>query len=524
MIRSLIRENAYFDSVTLMLVSRELKKHNGVEEIIVGMGTALNLSLVKNLGLMSAALVALTPGDFFLAVKFDDAITNMQQIENAFNEQINQKKSVSDGIYQPPSLKSAIEHLPDANLVQISVPGQYAAAEVEQALDAGLHVMLFSDNVSLEDELRLKTIAVEKGLLLMGPDCGTAIINGIPLCFANAVRRGSIGVVGASGTGTQEVTTQIHKLGEGLSQVIGTGGRDLKEEVGGLMMMQAFKALMDDPATAVIVLISKPPAASVAAKIYHLARQCKKPVIIDFIGGDATAIRAAGAIPCISFEDAAHKAVAALRNQAITDFTGFSKTPAEIDALIAGALSHLNPDQTDLRALYTGGTLADEAMKHLGEFMPIYSNIPLTPAMSVDNLASIQGNICLDLGEDQFTRGRPHPMIDPATRDDFFASHVDVKTAVVLLDVVLGFGSHINPAGAVVDSVSKVRAKLAKAGRDVVVVASVTGTDQDVQDLHQSTTALEGAGVIVMPSNAQAVRLVERLMHTLGKGAYHVHQ
>jgi len=515
-----IKRNAYYDSVTLMLLSRELQKLEGVEDVLVGMGTDLNLDLAKDLGLASGEFDTLTPNDLFIAAKIDEAQISMKQVEDAFIEQLN-KSAESDGDedYQPPSLRSAVQALPGANMVLVSVPGQFAAAEVEEALDAGLHVMLFSDNVSVEDELRLKQKAVEKGLLMMGPDCGTAIINGKPLCFANAVRRGRIGVVGASGTGTQEVTVQVHKLGEGLSQVIGTGGRDLKEQIGGLMMIQGFESLIADPETDLIVLISKPPAPLVAEKIYQIAKTSPKPVVIDFIGGDRAAIEAVGAIPCISLEDAAQKAVKALHGEAFDDFTGFSLPEDYINCIVDTSVAKLKSDQTELRALFTGGTLADEAMKVLGVHHEIYSNIPLSPEMVIENLPGGRGHICLDLGEDQFTRGRPHPMIDPQTRTEFFESHVDEKTAVILVDVVLGFGSYLDPAGAVADSVREIRQRLSKQGKDVVVIASVCGTDLDSQDLNKSIESLEAAGIIVLPSNAQAVRLTDRVLQRIKKGA-----
>jgi len=514
-----IKRNAYYDSVTLMLLSRELQKLEGVEDVLVGMGTDLNLDLARDLGLATSEFETLTPNDLFIAAKIDEALTSMKAIEAAFNEYLN-KSAELDGNddYQPPSLRSAIQDLPGANMVLVSVPGQYAAAEVEDALDAGLHVMLFSDNVSVEDELRLKQKAVEKGLLMMGPDCGTAIINGKPLCFANAVRRGRIGVVGASGTGTQEVTVQIHKLGEGLSQVIGTGGRDLKEQIGGLMMIQGFESLIADPETDLIVLISKPPAPSMAEKIYRIAKTSPKPVVIDFIGGDRTAIEAAGAIACISLEDAAQKAVKVLRGQEYADFTGFSLPEDEIDQIVEDAVARLKSDQTELRALFTGGTLADEAMKLLGVHHNIYSNIPLSPEMAIENLPSGRGHICLDLGEDQFTRGRPHPMIDPQTRTEFFRSHVDGQTAVILVDVVLGFGSYNDPAGAVVASVREIRQRLSRQSKDVVVIASVCGTELDNQDLNKSIATLQAEGILVMPSNAQAVRLTDKVMQRIKKG------
>lgn len=519
-VQSIVKKNAYYDSVTLMLISRELKKMDGVEEVLVGMGTDMNLDLTRDLGMFTQDLETISSNDLFISAKFDETKVSFDDIEAGFVQQINHSaEDVSDEEYQAPTLSAAMRYMPGANMVLISIPGQSAAVEVEAALDAGLHVMLFSDNVPIEDELRLKQKAVEKGLLVMGPDCGTAIINGVPLCFANAVRRGKIGVVGASGTGTQEVTVQIHKLGGGLSQVIGTGGRDLKDKIGGLMMIQGFQALIDDPETAVIVLISKPPDDSVAEKIYTIAKASPKPVVIDFIGGNRSAIEAAGAVACVSLEDAAMKAVAVLQNQPVKDFDGFALADTEINELVNNAIAGLKQDQTELRALFTGGTLADEAMKLLGDRYKIYSNIPLTPEMAISNLVDGRGHICLDLGEDEFTRGRPHPMIDPQTRTEFFRSHVNGRTAVVLVDVVLGFGSHADPAGAVADSVREFRARLNEECKNVVVVASVCGTELDSQNLKKSTEVLEAAGVIVMPSNAQAVRLTDLIFQRLQKGA-----
>ncbi|HZJ90790.1 MAG TPA: acyl-CoA synthetase FdrA [Oscillospiraceae bacterium] len=510
MIKAIVKENAYNDSVTLMLISREVQKLDGVEDVLVGMGTELNLDLVKMMDMFVPELEGVTPNDLFIAARYDESKVSMDDLLAAFNDEMNKKKESGSGDYQPPTLDSALNHLQGANMVVLSIPGEYAAAEAENALRAGLNVMMFSDNVKIEDELRLKKMAVEKGLLMMGPDCGTAIINGVPLCFANVVRRGKIGLVGASGTGTQEITVVAHQLGEGFSQVIGTGGRDLSETIGGLMMIQGIEALMADPETEVIVLVSKPPAASVEKKIYELVKKSEKPVVIDFIGGDAESIKEAGAYPCLSLEDAARKAVALARGEEAVTFDGFDADEAEIDQMVEQAVSRLKPEQKYLRGLYTGGTLTDEAIKYLGENHAIYSNIPLTPDRDIEHLENKQGHICLDLGEDQFTRGRPHPMIDPQTRTDFFDSHVDETTAIILVDVVLGYGSYSDPAGAVAESLEKARERVGD--NDFIVVASVTGTDQDPQDLNESIKTLENAGAIVMPSNAQAVRLVDRIM------------
>lgn len=507
-----IRKNAYYDSVTLMLISKEVKQIEGVHEALVGMGTDLNKELAGNLGMADVRLEAISPNDFFIAAKVTEEPI-MSKVVEAVDSLLTAKKSEAGTTYRPATLESAIEHMPDANLLVVSVAGQYAEDEVSAALEHGLNVMLFSDNVPIEAERRLKQKAVEKQLLMMGPDCGTAIINGVPLCFANVVKRGNIGVVGASGTGTQEVTVIIDKLGGGCSQVIGTGGRDLKSEIGGMMMLQAMDALMADEATEVIVLISKPPASEVAEKILDKVKTTQKPVVVDFIGGDRELIRSAGAYPCISLEDAAYKAVALANGKVPEDYVGFSESEIDIEAKIRQAMTSLKPHQKYLRALYTGGTLADEAMKHLSNPLGgIYSNIPLTPAFEIKDLSQLKGHVCLDLGEDQFTVGRPHPMIDPSTRTDRFMSDIDSSVAVVLLDVVLGYGSHENPAKEAANAVRKMRQRFEES---FVVVASITGTANDPQDLEASQRCLEDEGIIVMPSNAQAVRFVERLMEGL---------
>jgi succinyl-CoA synthetase alpha subunit len=509
MIRYDIRYNSYYDSVTLMLISKEIKNIEGVSATIVGMGTDLNKELTVNLKLDNEQLEEISANDFYIAADVDSDEV-METVISKVNELLIKKKVKAEMEYRPVSLKVALEMQPDTNMVIVSIAGQYVEREVDKLLDNDLNVMLFSDNVSVESELKLKKKAVEKGLLMMGPDCGTAIINGVPLVFANVVRKGNIGVVGASGTGTQEVTCLIDQLGEGVSQVIGTGSRDLKSEIGGLMMMQGIKALMDDSATEVIVLISKPPAPEVAKKILELTKETDKPVVVDFIGGDDEAIKAVGAYPCSTLEDAARKAVALSKGEEVNDFDGFTVDEDTIDSILESALTIVGKDQKYLRGLYTGGTLADEAMKLLGNtYGGIYSNIPLLPEYELKSLTEMKGHVCLDLGEDQFTVGRPHPMIDPSTRTDRFATDIDEEVAVLLVDVVLGYGSHENPAAEVANSITQARETLKQSGKDVFAVASITGTAGDPQGLKESRRTLEDAGIVVMPSNAQAVRLVK---------------
>ena len=279
-------------------------------------------------------------------------------------------------------------------------------------------------------------------------------------------------------------------------------------------MLQSMDALIEDPETHVIVLISKPPSPEVAEKILVKVKETNKPVVVDFIGGDLEMIRKSGAIACLTLEDTAYKAVAVARGQKPEDFVGFEMSETEVDALVKKSIAWLNPEQKYLRGLYTGGTLADEAMKLLGPTVSsIYSNIPLEPQYNLENLEVKGKHTCLDLGEDQFTIGRPHPMIDPSTRTERMLKDIDETVAIVLLDVVIGYGSHENPAGEVAHAIQTLKTQLSN---HIIYVASITGTNKDPQGMDASKAQLEGEGVIVMPSNAQAVRLVGRLMAEMG--------
>lgn len=513
-----IRKNTYYDSVALMLITKEIKKMQGVKNIIVGMGTDLNKELSGNLELTNDQVNALTPNDFFIAAGLEeDSPNDLKTIVEKVDELLNAKKDDSKEEYKPTTLKAAVNYAKDANMAVISLPGKYAGDEVRKALNKGLHVMLFSDNIGIEEELELKKIGRDKGLLVMGPDCGTAIINGVPLCFANVVRKGDIGIVGASGTGTQEVSILIDKLGAGVSQVIGTGGRDLKIEIGGIMMMEGFKALIDDPSTKVIVLISKPPAKEVAEKILNMVKSTNKPVVVNFIGGDRSQIEASGAYACVTLEDAAHKAVMLSKGEKPSDYTGFSISEAEVDKIVESEFAKLKPGQKYLRALYTGGTLADEAMKMLGkEGYKVYSNIPLSPELRLVDIHKSTMHTCIDLGDDDFTLGKPHPMIDPIGRIERLPKEaMDDEVAVVLMDFVLGYGSNVDPSGEMLPYIIEAKRNMASRGKYLCVIGYICGTDGDPQNYREQKEMLEAAGVVLMPSNAQAVRLCEKLLNKL---------
>lgn len=510
------RKNTYYDSVALMLITKEIKKMQGVKEVIVGMATDLNKELCANLNLSNEEIKMLTPNDFFIAAASDEE-NALEKIVKKVDELLNSKKDEGEAEIKVRTLQGAVKQLKGANMAVISLPGKYAAEEARKALTNSLHVMLFSDNVTVEEEIELKRLGRDKGLLVMGPDCGTAIINGIPLCFANVVNRGDIGIVGASGTGTQEVTVIIDKLGGGVSQVIGTGGRDLKSAVGGIMMLEGFKALIDDPSTKVIVLISKPPAEEVAEKILEMVKTTEKPVVVNFIGGDRNQIEKSGAYACISLEDAAHKAVSLSKGKPCQDFDGFSMEEDLIDEIVNKEAAKLQSSQKYLRALYTGGTLADEAMKLLGkEGYNIYSNIPLSPEYKLKDIHKSVKHTCIDLGDDDFTLGKPHPMIDPIGRVERLPMEAcDDEVAVILMDFVIGYGSNMDPAGEMLPQIIEAKRIMEEKGKNLSVIGYICGTEKDPQSYSQQAQKLKEAGVLLMPSNAQAVRLTAKLLNKI---------
>jgi succinyl-CoA synthetase alpha subunit len=497
-----IFRNLYRDSVSLMQISARIAKTPGVAQAQAVMASENNLALLREAGLLNGAVEA-GPNDVLLVVQADSQPTVDAALADA-EAALNEKPSLSSGDarqQEPPrSLEMGIETMPGANLALISTPSDYAASETMKALRLGLSVMLFSDNVALADEIRLKRYAREHDLIVMGPDCGTAIINGVPLGFANAVRRGEIGVVGASGTGLQQVTCLIDRLGKGVSQAIGTGGHDLHRDVGGISMLQGVQALAADPATKLLVLISKPPAKEVADRILAAARESGKPVVVNFLGADPKAIAGGNIRAAKTLEDAAMAAVA------LAD----GKEPAPRAGASDSAVPKPAKGQRYVRGLYSGGTFCFEAAMLTSEALkPVFSNTPVGAAAPLENVWRSQGHTLLDLGDDVFTRGRPHPMIDHRLRNErILAEAADPETAVILVDVVLGTGSHADPAGELAPVIARVRAG---AGPKPVFVGFVCGTERDPQNLSAQEAKLREADLMLASSNAEAVRLAIRI-------------
>jgi succinyl-CoA synthetase alpha subunit len=493
----MVRRDTYRDSVELMRVASQLERLDGVTRAAVLMGTPANRAIMAAAGLLQGEAETTGPNDLVVVVAAVDDESAGVAVAAAEALLASQPAAASaTSADRPPArtLAEAVAELPSANLAIISTPGAYATAEALKALKRGLHVFLFSDNLPVEDEIELKRLGRQKGLLVMGPDCGTAILDGIPLGFANAVRRGRIGLVGASGTGLQQVTCLIDQLVEGVSQAIGVGGHDLAEAVGGSMMLLGIERLAADPDTEVIVLISKPPAEGVARQVLAAARASRKPAVVNFLGGDPAMAREAGAIPASTLEEAAQLAVALARGQ---NPVGAEHVTID-ESLLAGvdaARDGMQPSQRMVRGLYSGGTLCQEA------------SLILRSLLGEGRFSAI------DLGDDEYTVGRPHPMIDFRLRNEQIAmAAADPTTAVILLDIVLGYGSHADPAGAIAPAIERAQQVAAEAGRPLAIVASVCGTGADPQGLERQEAALREAGVVLAPSNAQAARLAARIV------------
>ncbi|WP_326716487.1 acyl-CoA synthetase FdrA [Vagococcus jeotgali] len=495
MLQTIIKNNSYQDSVVLMLLTSKLSQLDEVERVSIMMGTPSNIDIFRASGFDTKELDEASSNDMVIMLEVNSA-DDKDKVLAIIDEEL---MSTNDGGGEVEetinSWDKAMKKDPEANVALISVPGEYAALEIEQAIDNGLHAFVFSDNVDISEEKRLKEKAHEKGLLVMGPDCGTGIVHGVPLAFTNNVRKGRIGVIGASGTGIQEVTTLIHRYGQGVTNAIGTGGRDLSTEVGAISMIDSIVALNDDPDTDVIVVISKPPAKEVEEKVLDVLRKVDKPVVTLFLGSKPTE-HEEGLYKAYTLEEAAQLATKLINNESV------EYTPAPVITILKGTAG------TDIKGYYSGGTLAYE------------SAFLLADGLGLDKLDSPEGYTLLaggheviDLGDDMYTQGKPHPMIDPEIRINKIKDVMNQPdTGVVVFDVVLGYGAHPDMANALKPAIVDVQEKLAKEGRIVNFVAVLVGTDEDPQGMAEQRQILEDIGVTVCENNVQAIQTALKLV------------
>ena len=511
-----MKRNEYHDSWFLHYISAKISQIDGVTQSAIVMASRNNKIRLKRAGLLIGEARKAGPDDLVIVMRTvtkEVAQKALRKLQHFFAE-----GTARTGVERfCKTQNSALKEMPDANLAIISVPREFAAREAEKALKNSLNVLLFSDGVCVEDEVYLKKMAQKKELLLMGPDCGTAIINGVALGFGNIVDTGPIGIVGASGTGIQELTVLLDRSGLGISQAIGTGSRDLSDDVCGITTLQAIKLLEHDENTRVIILISKPPGIKGVQEVLAKVKQCKKPIIVNFMGREEKRVLKAGAIFASTIEDAAGKAIALVEGRRFRK-RSFGLPDAKIKSFVSLESSNFSSEQKYIRGLFCGGSLCNEAMSIMKNLIgDVYSNIALETRMRLEDPDKSYKHSVIDLGASEFTEGRPHPMVDPSIRNQRILKEAeDPEVAVLLFDIILGYGAHPDPVGVVSAALLQAKQLAQEEGRYLSLVASVCGTERDPQNLDLQETKLREAGVVVMPSNSQAARIAA-LIATRGR-------
>ncbi|MEA4895258.1 MAG: acyl-CoA synthetase FdrA [Oscillospiraceae bacterium] len=500
MLKTIVNRGSYQDSVVLMLLTNRISTMEGVHKVSIMMATPANKDMFRAAGMDTEEVLEAGANDMVIVadVDTDETMTAIVNEVEQFLKDQTTKAEASDSTTVVKRWNEAIDKMPDANLAIISIPGIYAAAEADRALDEGLNVFMFSDNVTIEDEKKLKQKAHEKGLVVMGPDCGTGIIQGVPLAFTNSVNTGKIGIIGASGTGIQELTTIIDRIGEGVTNAIGTGGRDLSTTVGGITMMDCIEAMEKDDETKVLIVISKPPAKTVRDMISARLSAFKKPVVTVFLG-EKPEYHEENFYHAYTLDEAARIAVELLRGQNV------SVHKAELPE---GDFFKAEEKKT-IKAYYSGGTLAGEAAMLIKDAL----SLRIPPEKAEGFMLNTDGHIVVDLGDDVYTQGKPHPMIDPAKRIECMQDACDdPSTGVILLDIVLGYGSHEDMAGALLPSINALKNKAQSENRKLFFVATVCGTRSDYQNYDSQVKKLMDNGVFVCESNKIAVEAAIKII------------
>lgn len=509
-----IRKNQYYDSVFLMGVNKRLSEFIGVLQTAVLMGSEKNKELLANIGIHDPLIDAAQPNDLIVAV-----IAESQQIVEDVLKDLDQAlQAMTDGL--PASVwrtfEDGLAQKPNANLAAISIPGEYVAREAHKAIHAGLHVFIFSSNVTIEEELELKRNASQKKLLVMGPDCGTSLIGGVGIGFANAVRQGVIGAIGASGTGLQEFTCQVHNAGMGISHAIGTGTNDVSDKIGGLTTLTALEALETDVNTKVIVIISKPPGRYTFSRLAERFGNCQKPVVCCFLGGGVDRLSTTNDRLhfASTVDEAVRQAIHLAGGELAPSESPF--TPEELE-WCKNEKTRWSQEQKYLRGVFAGGTFCYQSQQILRDAgLEVYSNAPLDPRYALDHPDQSRAHTLVDMGDEYYTLGKPHPMIDGSLRRQrILAEGLDPQVAIVLLDFILGYNVSADPVGELLDAIIQARQTAANHGSHLTIVASLCGTQDDPQNMNLQANMLREQGIYVFNSNARAALFCA---HLLGKG------
>ena len=504
---NLVRKNLFRDSIQLMRLTEEVKKLGGVDDAVVSMGTDTNRLLLKDLGLLGRESSGAGDGDLIIAVRVG-AGSDSGEVMGRVEQLVMAPPALPAGRRVPVlhSVRSAVDRLGGANLAVVSIPGNQAFGPSMELLRSGVNVHLFSDHVPLEQELELKRFASSRGLLVMGPGAGTSIINGVGLGFANSVRRGTVGIVASAGTGIQEVSIMLDRIGLGVSAALGVGGTDVSEEVGGLMMKDCLRLLENDSSTELIMIIAKTPKARVVKEVMdHVERETTKPAVACFLGLAPPALGLERITYAKTLHSAVHGAARLSGGDAEGEFdANISVTLEELSRAARDASASLGGERLFVRGLYSGGTLAHETLLVFRELLgEAYSNTPLSKEFTLSDPNTSKGNAIVDLGDEFFTAGRAHPMIDPTLMRLRQAREAkDPEVAAILLDVILGYGSSPDPGGALQGAISDATRPATTLGTGPAVMAHVCGTETDPQSLRAQSEKLSAAGATLFSSNA----------------------
>lgn len=504
-----IRKNEYYDSVFLMGINKQLSDQPGVKQTAVLMGTDNNKKLLSDIGISGASIDSAKANDLIVAV-----IADSQQIVDEILENLDARLTTnfdSSPVSVWKTFEDGLNQKPNANLEVLSIPGEYVPREARKAIEAGLHLFIFSSNVSLQDELELKELAAKKNVIVMGPDCGTSIIGGVGIGFANAVRQGPIGVIGASGTGLQEFTCQVHNAGQGISHAIGTGTNDVSDTIGGLTSFAVIDALEADTNTMVIAFVSKPPGKKMQGKLITRLNNCSKPAICCFIGAD----HSSAPDDRLHFTNTIDLAV-----DWALHLVGSTPSPEELElqpeelTWVDNEAAKWTSEQQFLRGVFAGGTYCYQSQHILrNSGLDIYSNAPLDAVFLLNNPDESRSNSIVDMGDEYYTLGKPHPMIDGSLRNKrILAESLDPQVAVLFLDFILGYNSSLDPAGELIDAIRQAQQIATKRGDHLTVVASICGTEDDPQDLNLQSQMLKDQGVYVFNSNSRAALFCAKLL------------
>lgn len=507
-----IEKGRYIDSLETLYASSVLVEQDGIVAGYVGVGNNPFKDTVTSSGLNSPDLKEATGNDLVIIAEAADKAAFDSAVAAVYASfEVEASVQVEESFV---STKAAVQKHPEINLCSVSVPGEYAYTEVKKALNAGLHCVVFSNNVPLNQEREMKLLAREKGLLCMGPDCGVANINGAALVLSSINNRGPFGIVGASGTGIQHVAAIMHEAGSGVSQTIGTGGNDCKDAVGGIMMLMGIDAMEADPETKYIALISRKPGDTVLPKLLERIKTCKKPVVALFMGCDREVVEASGAIYASSLDDCAIQCLKLIGIDCPL------ATEEDLVKIASEEVKKYAPQQKCLRGLYTGGTYMDEAANAMiPRIGTIWSNCPIQPEWKLENSYVSKDNSCVDYGEEEFTLGRPHPAIDPSIRKPaILREAMDPEVAVIVLDFILTPPGHMDPTGYLLDDVKMAQQVAEAEGRYLTFIASVLGTTADLQDKNKQERQLREAGVIVCQTNYRAAVLASEIIRQIKEG------